>query len=249
MSTNSLSYLFGTSSAQSSSFSLYSSLGDLSSIRSGSYQKLMKSYYAEQKKTSSSSSTSTTRKDVDTTEKKELLEAKSSADTLVEESFNMNATGTKSLFNKKEITTKDEKTGQNVTKLDYDREGIYKAVKSFVDSYNNTLSAASEVDTTSVLQKTLFMTNQTAAYKNSFTKVGITIGTDNKLSVDEAKIKKADISELKTLFTGFNSFASKTAQKASAISSASTLASGTKTYTKTGSYDLSSLYNRINTSI
>ncbi len=245
MSTNSISYLFGSNDNTSRSYSLYSSLGDYSSIRSGSYKRLLKSYYEEQKSSTSDSNTSN-KNNVDSVEKKSLLEVKSSADALAEATKKVSSYD---LFEKVDITTKDATTGDTITTKDYNRDAIYKAVKGFVDSYNDTLDSSSEVDTASVLRQTLFMTNQTAAFKKSLSMTGITIGSDNKLSVDEATLKKANINELKTLFTGYNSFASKISQKASAIASASALATGTKTYTKTGSYDLSSLYNRINTSI
>ncbi|MFQ8778054.1 MAG: hypothetical protein ACLR78_12295 [Roseburia sp.] len=47
-------------------------------------------------------------------------------------------------------------------------------------------------------------------------------------------MKKADISSLKTVFTGYNSFAGKTAQKAAGISNAANRAS--VTYTNNGTY-------------
>ena len=241
MSTNSISYLFGSYNTTPMGLNLYSSLGDYSSIRTGSYKKLLQSYYAEQKAATTSSN-----KNVDSVEKKSLLEVNSSADALGEAAKKLTSGN---LFEKTDITTKDDKTGTTSTTKDYNREAITKAVKDFANSYNDTIASVGEVDTASVLRLTLFMTNQTSAYKNSLSKAGITIGSDNKLSVDEATLMKADINELTTLFTGFNSFASKTAFKASSIVSASAQAVGTKTYTKTGSYDLTSLYNRIDTSI
>ena len=39
-----------------------------------------------------------------------------------------------SLWEKKQIKTKDEKTGEETTKEDYDWDSITKAVKSFVDN-------------------------------------------------------------------------------------------------------------------
>ena len=48
------------------------------------------------------------------------------------------------------------------------------------------------------------------------------------------ELKKADISSLKTVFTGYNSFAGKTAQKAAGISNAANRASAT--YTNNGTY-------------
>lgn len=242
MSTMDISFLFGSSSSYSQS-SLYGSLGDYSSLRTGTYRKLLRSYY-DTKNTSAAPKTSAGT--IDSAEKKSLLTAKSSADALAEAA---NKLKNRALFEKKEITSKDATTGSSTTQKEYDYDAIYKAVKGFVDSYNTVIEDAGEVDTKDVLRNTLFMTKQTAAYKKSLSKVGITIGSDNKLSLDEAAIKKADINELKTLFTGFQSFASKTAQKASAISSASSIASGSRTYTKSGTYDLSNLYNRINTSI
>ena len=41
---------------------------------------------------------------------------------------------------------------------------------------------------------------------NMLAKIGITIGKGNKLELDEDALKQADISSLKTVFTGYNSF-------------------------------------------
>ena len=54
------------------------------------------------------------------------------------------------------------------------------------------------------------------------------IGKGNKLELDEDELKKADISSLKTVFTGYNSFAGKTAQKAAGISVAKKYSLGMK---------------------
>ena len=51
------------------------------------------------------------------------------------------------------------------------------------------------------------MTDKTS---HLLSKIGITIGKGNKLELDEDELKKADISSLKTIFTGYNSFAGKT---------------------------------------
>ena len=62
----------------------------------------------------------------------------------------------------------------------------------------------------------------------------LVLGKGNKLELDEDELKKADISSLKTVFTGYNSFAGKTAQKAAGISNAANRASAT--YTNNGTY-------------
>ncbi len=69
---------------------------------------------------------------------------------------------------------------------------------------------------------------------NLLSKIGITIGKGNKLELDEEALKKADISSLKTVFTGYNSFTNKIAQKATAISNAANRAN--TTYTNNGTY-------------
>ena len=64
---------------------------------------------------------------------------------------------------------------------------------------------------------------------NMLAQIGITIGKGNKLELEQA-----DISSLKTIFTGYNSFVSKISQKATGISNAANRAS--ETYTNNGTY-------------
>lgn len=75
------------------------------------------------------------------------------------------------------------------------------------------------------------MTNKNSSL---LSKIGITIGKGNKLELDEEALKKADISSLKTVFTGYNSYASKVSQKAASIGNAANRA--TATYTNNGTY-------------
>ena len=61
-----------------------------------------------------------------------------------------------------------------------------------------------------------------------------TVGADNKLEVDEDKLKEADIGTLKDLFTGHNSYASKMNDKAHSITNAAARAGGA--YNSSGRY-------------
>ena len=85
-----------------------------------------------------------------------------------------------------------------------------------------------------VLQNAAWMTQFTSKSEKLLNKVGITVGSGNKLELDEEKLKTADISTLKTLFTGYNSFADKIMTKGNAIAMAAANAGGT--YTNKGSY-------------
>ncbi|NBH13430.1 hypothetical protein D3Z36_04390 [Lachnospiraceae bacterium] len=85
------------------------------------------------------------------------------------------------------------------------------------------------------------MTNMTDKTKSLLAKAGITIGKGNKLELDEEELKEADISVLKSIFTGSYSFGDQIGGKAVSISNASARAkavntSKNATYTRSGTY-------------
>jgi hypothetical protein len=196
----------GTSSSSSSSSSI--SLVDYASIKNGSYGKLLKAYYKQQEAEAQSA---------DETETKQLTALKGNADGLKNATLELMD---EDLFEKKTITTKDETTGEETETEDYDWDAITKAVKSFAEKYNTVIEEAGNCDTTSVLKNAAWLTSQTESKSNLLSSVGITIGSDNKLSVDEDELKKANVSTLKLLFQGVGSYADKVVAKAAQISSA-----------------------------
>ena len=165
----------------------------------------------------------------DTSQKLTLM--KTSADSLKKSADALNDS---SLWEKKKIKKKDEKTGEEIEVEDYDWDKITKAVKSFVEDYNDVVKEAGESNTKDVLRKASWMTGMTDKNSNMLAKIGIIIGKGNKLELDEDALKQADISSLKTVFTGYNSFVSKISQKATGISNAANRASAT--YTNNGTY-------------
>ena len=237
--------LFGGSRSSSGDWmgNLLSMTADYNSIRSGAYSKLMKAYYAKD----SSSSSSTTkeskndklRNQIKAEEAdKTVAAAKSEADDLKKSAEALSTTGTKSLFKEKDIETKDEETGETIKTRGYDRKAITSAIKSFVKDYNDMIDSGAEADNTSILQKTLSMTQTTNSNSKLLSKVGITIEKGNKLKVDEDKLNEADISTLKTLFNGANSYAAQIGTKAGQISSAAVNASlNSSLYTSGASYN------------
>ena len=211
------SALFGGTS-DSSSVGNTNMLSDYAAIKNGSYGKLMKAYYAKQDAEKLSGKGDTSQK---------LTLMKTSADSLKKSADALNDA---SLWEKK----KDEKTGEETEVEDYDWDAITKKVKSFIDDYNDVVKEAGESNTKDVLRNASWMTGMTDKTSHLLSKIGITIGKGNKLELDEDALKKADISSLKTVFTGYNSFAGKTAQKAAGISNAANRASAT--YTNNGTY-------------
>ena len=215
-------------------------LSDYASIKNGSYGKLLKAYYAKQDAENASVSG-------DSRQKLSLM--RSSADSLKKSADALN---TSSLWEKKKIKKKDEETGKKTeieTEIeDYDWESITKAVKSFIEDYNAVVGQAGDSDTKNVLRNAMWMTGITDSNERLLSEVGITIGKGNKLELDEDSLKEANVTTLKSLFTGSGSFADRISQKAGSLSNAAANAAarvkGT-TYTSNGSYSdtLSKLFS------
>ncbi|MBQ6814386.1 MAG: flagellar filament capping protein FliD [Lachnospiraceae bacterium] len=236
-----VSYLFSGLGSRSNTSNLfdYSLLSDYASIKSGSYSKLVKAYYSkmgnedkttktddnEKKSTSLASDTS-----------KKLTEIKSSADDLKESGLKLMETGKESLFVEKNVTTKNE-DGTETTTKSYDTDAIYKAVSDFVKDYNALVESVEESDASTVKSAADNMTNIVNMYENTLGKIGITIGDDNKLSIDEKAFKAADMDDVKDTFNGSRSFAATVSSQAEFVNSAATReATKANTYTGNGTY-------------
>ena len=213
-------FLFGGTQAPSTSGSF--SLSDYVAIKNGSYRKLLKAYYAKQDAEKVASIG-------DSVQKATLM--KNGADALKKSA---DALKNDELWEKKKIKKKDEKTGEEIEVEDYDWEAITKAMKSFVEDYNDVIKNADDSNTKDVLRNAVWLTGITEYNENMLSKIGITVGKGNKLKLDEEALKKADISALKTLFTGHNSYADKVSRKAGSISNAAARYSGT--YKSNGTY-------------
>lgn len=99
--------------------------------------------------------------------------------------------------------------------------------QSFVDNYNSMIDKVGNSDNQNVLQKGVLMVNTGKVYSSSLRRAGITVGSDNKLTLsdDLSKIKASDI---KTAF-GTNGFSDKVIQKSRQIN---TLTGGSGLFTK-----------------
>ncbi len=197
-------------------------LTDYSMIKNGTYGKLLKAYYAQEKQEKSA---------VGRDDRSKLTLMAGTAGAL---SKSAQALMSESLWKKKVFVEKKEDSGEEVSREDYNWKEIVKAVKSFVDDYNSTLDKAGESNNRDVLRNAVWMTSTTSANSKMLEKVGITIGSGNKLQIDEEKLKNSDISTLKTLFTGYNSLAEKMMKKGEAISLAARCTG--QSYTNTGKY-------------
>lgn len=216
-----MSYIYGISSNSVSNFfqsnfnsnskssfnssglnDLYSSLGDYGTIRTGTYTKLLKSYYAKTSKDNAADSTDTSTDNKVTAEDASAL--KSTADALSSSKF----------------------TQDNRTK-------VTENITEFVDSYNELVDAASSSKNSAVTQKYKSLTNLTTKYSSVLSSVGITVNSDKTLSIDKDTLATADLTTLKSTFSGPYSYASQMSNYASLIYSASTNGVGS-IYTNSG---------------
>ena len=202
--TNFLNNYFGNSSSSntSSGVNMYSgiNLSDYAFIRNGTYSKMMNQYY-----TTFESDEDVSGDKVD--ESKSLSLVKGASQSLYKSATNLTSV---SLY----MIKKGEDGNET-----YDYDAIYEKVNDFVKSYNSMLDSFDNVENTSLLRKGISMVDSTAANAKMLEKVGITIKEDNTLSLDKDKLKEAKISDLTTMFTGFGSYASKVANKASQMNS------------------------------
>lgn len=223
-------------------------LTDYMTIKSGTYKKLLKAQYKNEKEAASGSSSSS-KSTLSSAQKNELVDAKSDADALKSAASKLVTTGSKSLFNKVTKEVKDEETGEVKTVEDYDRDAIVNAIKKFAESYNEVVKSSLSPSNAQMTKKAAVMINSTKMNKSSLSDIGITVGADYKLTIDEEKLKKADMGTVKSIFNGTGSFASQVSTRASDLSNiASKIITSEKSgYNSAGryssSYSSGSLFN------
>lgn len=237
---NSISTLLSSLNARNtmtSSNFLNLDLSTYATIQSGTYKKLLTSYYEKNPAGNSQETGSTTDNITDTasvaSQKANATAVKKDAGSLVDAADHLDSYA---MWQKK--TTK-QSDGTEVT--DYDKDKIYQAVVSFKDGYNALIKDASSSADRSVLRSSANLIKNTKANTDLLKSVGITIDSSNKLNIDETKFKQADMTTVKSIFTGNASYGQTVASKASTMKNAATsqltkLAT-TGTYSDNGSYN------------
>lgn len=228
------SFLFSGLGSGSSGLGGSTFLSDYASIKNGSYAKLMKAYYSK----NSNDTVKSLAKDkiTEKTDASAMAKVQTTTDALKESADTLLEKGSKSVFNMKDITTKDE-NGVETTQKGYDTASIYKAVDSFVTNYNSVIGAAKSSDNNTVINRTKSMVGATAVNTKMLGQLGITINSDSTLSLDKDTFMKADMSKAKSLFSGNGSYAYRVSAQASMINfTADREASKMNTYNFKGNY-------------
>lgn len=229
-----ISAMLGNSNSSSNNAASSFDFTNYAAIKNGSYGKLVKSYYSgttksidEQKAAAAKSSSKTTKKTETETDKTGVTQLKKDADQLK--------------------TSTEKLAGEDLWKKTAGKEDTEKlagAVKDFASNYNKVLDQASKISSKEVSQDVKFMTGLTDSFSKVLGKIGITVESDGKLSVNEEAFKKADMTTAKTLFTGVGSFGSQIADKANNIYRDADMGTSIYGSDATTSSALSSVYNQ-----
>ncbi len=196
-------------------------LGDYSAIRSGSYGKLMKSYYGEQSSSISRGSSSSRSKNVldeiieerrNPKESKEVSAANSKLSTSV--STFKNALGTL----QSENTYKATQNGLDA------RSKVENALKSYVSAYNDAVTTAKKSTNMNMTSNVAGAMGATKESVEALGELGITMNHDGTLAFDVKKFKTIELSTIKDAFDGNAalSYGSKIASRLNRIADSAT---------------------------
>lgn len=203
---NTINSIFSSLGTNQSS-GVSSMLGDYYAIRNGSYLKMAKKYYAGQSSDSKSvaNNVSEKLKESNTTVKPEGASKRNTMTaTMQAANTAVNSVGKlmdSNLYQKVDSTDAD---GNKISS--YDRKTILDNLKTFVGDYNALVKSVASSKQSVTVQAGVKMTDQTAVYNRALSRVGISIGEDNTLSLDENAFATADIADVESLFTGSVSF-------------------------------------------
>lgn len=218
-------------------------LSDYYSIRNGSYHKLLKSYYNSDAVKNAGNKTDVEDKKENTFVSKaaELKELKSDATSLSDATGKLLEKGSDSVFKKQSLT---DDAGNAF--YDYDVNAIYEGVRGFVKEYNDMVTSGGKSDITSITNAVNRMQQNTIANAALLKKIGITMDTEGKLSVDESTFKDSDMTIAKSLFQSQGGYGYQIATQASMINSAAIAQASGGSYTSTGAVSMNTLMNSYN---
>lgn len=210
------SYLFASLSNNKSTQGVANNfnvnLSDYALIKSGTYGKLMKAHFAKE---DASEGIIDSEKN-DKVSKKELSEVKNDAESLKNSADKLMEKGNGSLFSKKDINVVNE-DGTTTTTYDYDKEAIAKGVEQFITDYNQLIKSGGDSKSDDVLNKTLGLVHSTKSFKDSLSRIGITINADNTLVMDKEMFEKAEVLSIKSVFNDRGSFGNTISTKANFV--------------------------------
>lgn len=226
---------------------LASLVSDYNTIKNGSYNKLVKAYYAKMDGTSATKSTASSKDSSDT---KVIGSGSDVLDSLLDKTKKTAADGSKTTAKeytkiasdasdvKSALSALTEDSSNSVFKKTngvVDRDKVDAAVSDFVTEYNTLLKSAGSTDNKMMSSRATSMSGLGTAFRSQLGAIGITAGEDGQLSLDKDKLAAAGTDKIRETFNGLNSFGDRVESAAMLIKSgATTAASGAPTYSADG---------------
>ncbi|WP_044915336.1 hypothetical protein [Butyrivibrio sp. WCE2006] len=243
------STLFGSLPGGGSSNNLMSGLSnmlsDYSSIRNGSYGKLVSAYYKKIESEDSDSTEKSERSSKDTgwpktetpksnaAEKKQYSAISSDAKSVASDIEKL-AKADSSVYSKSWHNVTDEDGNENKV-FDYNSSKVSNAVSNFVKSYNSLMDSSSDVSDVTTSTRADYLSKLTNSYKSELSSIGISVKNNGKLSLDKEKLNAAGAEAVENVFTQKAGYGYKISQAATSLeTAASRAASNSSTYSKSG---------------
>lgn len=252
--------MFNNSMFSDGMSSMYSNLSgswsDFSMINSGSYKKLLKSYYSTVNEvdsdTSSSTKTDRTQKSHYSVKSATELDAEKSGknyrSTVDTAEFSAIKTSAQSLSSaasalSSESLYKEPEEGENDNKTQKKdvTSSVKAALKNYVNAYNSYMSSARDSNSNSVQAKNLKMFQTNADHAKALKEIGITTGKDGKLEFDESKFDATKVDAVKELFSSKDSYGAEmknTANEAYRLANSATYNGSGSSYSTSGGYSV-----------
>ena len=207
---NDISSMFGNNNG------LSGMLSDYSAIRSGSYKKLMKSYYSDVQGASPARS----KAGANNTLEKVLEDRRKPAVSKEASAANSKLASSISSYKSALSTLQNEKTYENTENGAEARDKVKNAIKSYVSAYNDSVTTAKKstnLNMTSNVAGAMEATREDAA---ALKELGVTLNSDGTLRFDEKGFKDVELSKVKDAFDGniALSYGSKVATRLNRIS-------------------------------
>ncbi len=194
MGSNFINNIFGTTGG------LAGMIGDYNSIKSGSYGKLLKSYYSEATSGLSSTKSGSTKTsnvlDRILEERKNPTVSKevSTANSMLSSSVSSLKNALGSL--QSEDTYKDTENGSSA------RDKMTSALKNYVSSYNDAVESSKKTTMSNVSSNIAGAMKATKENDEALKEIGITINNDGTINLNEKKLQTAEFDKIKDIFDG-----------------------------------------------
>lgn len=131
-----------------------------------------------------------------------------------------------------------EKLGAMIINDD-NKDSVFDVFSTLVKDYNELLKDTADSKNSNVIKQADLLKSLVSSNKSAFSRLGVTINSDKSLSIDEEKFMEADMSTVKSLFSGAYCFGEKMTDRLNQIYRYATQGNSLngQTYTSQGGYN------------